>query len=105
MHKLDTKQRFRGALIGLAVGDALGSSVEFQASGTFEPVGDITGGGVFGLPAGAWTDDTSMALCLADSPIEMKIVKEMVDPSSGHHEPSKSEAALYLSAFAHSNRL
>lgn len=59
--------RFRGALLGLAVGDALGTTVEFAPRGSFAPVTDIVGGGPFGLPAGAWTDDTSMALCLADS--------------------------------------
>ena len=59
-------------MLGLAVGDALGTTVEFKAPGTFEPVTDVTGGGPFRLPAGAWTDDTSMALCLADSLIELE---------------------------------
>lgn len=62
--------RFRGALLGLAIGDALGTTVEFAAPGTFAPVTDMVGGGPFGLPAGAWTDDTSMALCLAESLVE-----------------------------------
>jgi len=62
--------RFRGALLGLAVGDALGTTVEFKQPGTFEPVTDIVGGGQFSLPVGAWTDDTSMALCSAHSLIE-----------------------------------
>ena len=35
--------------------------------GTFEPITDIVGGGPFGLEPGQWTDDTSMALCLAES--------------------------------------
>jgi ADP-ribosyl-[dinitrogen reductase] hydrolase len=61
------RDRFRGALVGLAVGDALGTSVEFKPPGMFPPVTDMVGGGPFGLPPGAWTDDTSMALCLADS--------------------------------------
>ena len=61
------RDRFRGALRGLAVGDALGTTVEFKPSGTFERVTDMVGGGPFGLPVGAWTDDTSMALCLAES--------------------------------------
>src|SRR5688500_7370578 len=60
-------ERFRGALLGLAAGDAVGTTVEFQPPGTFERVTDMVGGGPFGLPAGAWTDDTSMALCLAES--------------------------------------
>ncbi len=62
--------RVRGALIGLAVGDALGTTLEFRSPGTFEPLTDLVGGGPFGLPAGAWTDDTSMALCLAESLVE-----------------------------------
>jgi ADP-ribosyl-[dinitrogen reductase] hydrolase len=64
------RDRFRGALIGLAVGDALGTTIEFKPPGTFTPVTDITGGGPFDLPKGAWTDDTSMALCLAESLVE-----------------------------------
>ena len=65
-----TLDRYRGALLGLAVGDALGAAVEFSRPGTFEPVTGMRGGGPFGLPPGYWTDDTSMALCLAESLIE-----------------------------------
>jgi len=61
---------FRGALLGLACGDAVGTAVEFRAPGTFEPVTDMLGGGPFGLRPGQWTDDTSMALCLAESLVE-----------------------------------
>jgi ADP-ribosyl-[dinitrogen reductase] hydrolase len=64
--------RFQGALFGLAVGDALGTSVEFLPRDTFPPVTDMVGGGVFELTAGQWTDDTSMALCLADSLISCR---------------------------------
>ena len=66
------RDRFRGALLGLAVGDAVGTTVEFKPPGTFEPVRDMVGGGPFDLPAGAWTDDTSMALCLAESLVETR---------------------------------
>src|SRR4051812_32755409 len=66
------RDRFRGALVGLAVGDAVGTTVEFKPPGTFEPVRDMVGGGPFGLPAGGWTDDTSMALCLAESLVERR---------------------------------
>ena len=62
--------RHAGCLLGLAAGDALGTAVEFRPRGTFEPVVDITGGGPFKLQPGQWTDDTSMALCLAESLIE-----------------------------------
>lgn len=58
---------FRGALIGLAVGDALGTTNEFKNPGTFTPIKDIVGGGPFNLNAGQWTDDTSMAYALGQS--------------------------------------
>lgn len=63
-------ERFRGCLLGLAAGDALGTTLEFQKPGTFTPITDMVGGGPFSLPAGYWTDDTSLALCLAESLIE-----------------------------------
>ncbi|MDX1448714.1 MAG: ADP-ribosylglycohydrolase family protein [Acidimicrobiia bacterium] len=56
-----------GCLLGLAVGDALGAAVEFQPPGTFPPVTGMRDGGPHGLAAGEWTDDTAMALALADS--------------------------------------
>ena len=61
------EDRFRGCLLGLAVGDALGTTVEFRARGSFDPISDMLGGGPFNLKPGEWTDDTSMALCLASS--------------------------------------
>ncbi len=62
--------RFRGCLLGLAAGDAVGTTVEFSSRGTFKPVTDMVGGGPFRLDPGQWTDDTSMALCLAASLVE-----------------------------------
>jgi len=62
-----TLDRYRGCLLGLAAGDALGTTLEFQDPGTFAPLTDIVGGGPFDLRPGEWTDDTSMALCLAES--------------------------------------
>lgn len=64
---MNDQARYRGCLLGLACGDAVGTSVEFMPRGTFKPVDDMRGGGPFGLQAGEWTDDTSMALCLATS--------------------------------------
>lgn len=61
------KDKLMGAFIGLAVGDAIGTTVEFRERDTFAPVSDMVGKGPFNLPVGAWTDDTSMALCLAES--------------------------------------
>jgi len=63
-------ERYRGALLGLAIGDAVGTTLEFEPPGTFTPIDDMFGGGPFRLKAGEWTDDTSMALCLAESLIE-----------------------------------
>ena len=60
----------QGMLLGLAAGDAVGTTVEFQERGMFYPVKDMVGGGPFNLKKGEWTDDTSMALCLATSLIE-----------------------------------
>ena len=70
MSGIATLDRFRGCLLGLAAGDALGTTLEFKPPGTFEPIDDMVGGGPFGLEPGQWTDDTSMALCLATSLIE-----------------------------------
>jgi ADP-ribosyl-[dinitrogen reductase] hydrolase len=62
--------RYRGCLLGLAVGDALGTTLEFKPPGSFMPITNMIGGGPFNLKPGQWTDDTSMALCLAESLIE-----------------------------------
>lgn len=59
--------RYRGCLLGLACGDAVGTTVEFSPRDSFPPVTDMVGGGPFQLEPGRWTDDTSMALCLATS--------------------------------------
>lgn len=66
------RERFRGSLLGLAVADAVGTTLEFKRPGSFTPIDDMIGGGPFNLQAGQWTDDTSMALCLAASLIETR---------------------------------
>lgn len=65
-------ERYRGSLLGLATGDAVGTTLEFKPPGSFTPINDMVGGGPFKLKPGQWTDDTSMALCLAESLIEQK---------------------------------
>lgn len=65
-------ERYRGALLGLACGDAVGTTAEFQPRGSFQPLTDMIGGGPFHLKPGQWTDDTSMALCLAESLLSKK---------------------------------
>ena len=64
--------RYIGSLIGLAVGDALGAPIEFFKPGTFQPITHFGAGGMFKLNPGEFTDDTSMALCLAESLVRCK---------------------------------
>ena len=66
------RNRYRGALLGLAAGDALGTTLEFKPPGSFVSITDMVGGGPFNLKPGEWTDDRSMALCLAESLIEKR---------------------------------
>jgi ADP-ribosyl-[dinitrogen reductase] hydrolase len=70
------KDQALGAFVGLAVGDALGAPVEFKEPGEFGPVLDYARSYVWQIPAGYWTDDTSLAVCLAESIIH----KNTVDP-------------------------
>jgi len=70
MSALNLRSRARGALLGLAIGDALGTTLEFQGPGP-HGLTDMVGGGPFHLQAGQWTDDTSMALCLGASMAEL----------------------------------
>ena len=63
----DLVDRAVGALLGLAVGDAVGTTLEFSSRDTQPPLTDMVGGGPFQLKPGQWTDDTSMALALAYS--------------------------------------
>ena len=70
MSEAATRDRFRGCLLGLVAGDALGTTLEFKRPGSFEPIDDMVGGGPHRLQPGQWTDDTSMALCLATSLVE-----------------------------------
>lgn len=86
--------RARGALLGLAVGDAVGTTVEFMPRGCFEPVTDMVGGGPFRLRPGEWTDDTSMALCLADSLLE----KQGFDPVDQLERYTRWRREGYLSS-------
>lgn len=59
----DAKERMRGMLLGLAVGDALGVPVEFMRRGTFH-VTAMEGYGTHNQPPGTWSDDTSMTLAM-----------------------------------------
>jgi len=81
-----------GALLGLACGDAVGTTLEFKPPGTFEAITDMVGGGPFRLEPGEWTDDTSMALCLAESildtgslDLEDQLRRYLLWRDSGYH--------------------
>lgn len=64
---MELRDRYRGAIIGAAVADALGQPIEFEVPGSFPPVTGYQAGGTWNLPAGYWTDDTSLTICLAES--------------------------------------
>jgi ADP-ribosyl-[dinitrogen reductase] hydrolase len=72
MNMISLDERYLGCLLGLAAGDAVGTTLEFKPRGSFTPIIDMDGGGPFNLEAGQWTDDTSMALCLAHSLVYRK---------------------------------
>ncbi|KAK6500722.1 hypothetical protein TWF506_003486 [Arthrobotrys conoides] len=69
---ISLESRIKGGIVGVAVADALGGPVEFKRRGSFPRVTDFQENLTFGLPAGAWTDDTSMTLCLAKSLTDTK---------------------------------
>lgn len=91
---LSKVDRYRGALLGLAAGDALGTTLELSSPGTFEPLTDLVGGGPFALAPGQWTDDTSMALCLAESLVECR----GFDPGDQMHRYLRWYREGYLSS-------
>jgi ADP-ribosylglycohydrolase len=85
----EREDRFLGCLTGLAVGDAVGTTLEFRSPGTFKPIDDMVGGGPFDLEPGEWTDDTSMALCLAASLVEKRAfdpIDQLERYCRWHHE-------------------
>jgi ADP-ribosyl-[dinitrogen reductase] hydrolase len=61
------KDRAVGSLLGLAIGDAVGTTLEFRERDSYVHIDDMIGGGPFDLIAGQWTDDTATALALAES--------------------------------------
>jgi ADP-ribosyl-[dinitrogen reductase] hydrolase len=73
---MNTHDRAIASFLGLAIGDALGAPVEFKEPGEFDLVTDYRHSYVWNIPPGFWTDDTSMALCLAES----ILARNTVDP-------------------------
>ena len=68
----EKQNRYLGSMLGLAIGDALGAPVEFMPRDTFMPIKEYREGGKFNVSLGEYTDDTAMALCLAQSLIDCK---------------------------------
>ncbi|WP_205739089.1 ADP-ribosylglycohydrolase family protein [Vreelandella venusta] len=64
---MDELYRYLGSLLSLAAGDALGTTLEFCIRDQHPLHTEMRGGGVFNVAPGEWTDDTAMALCLAES--------------------------------------
>src|SRR6185503_16130299 len=64
MQPNSSPDRIAGVLLGLASGDALGAGYEFARPPTGDP--DMIGGGLGGWDRGEWTDDTQMAICIAE---------------------------------------
>lgn len=61
------RDRAIGAFLGLGTGDAVGTTLEFSPKPERDRLFDMVGGGPFELKPGQWTDDTAMALALAES--------------------------------------
>ena len=75
--KMTTK--IRSALFGIAVGDALGVPVEFNSREKMrkKPVTDMIGYGTYYQPPGTWSDDSSLAFCVAEALIDDNILYRM----------------------------
>jgi ADP-ribosylglycohydrolase len=65
-YSADIHNKFHGTILGVAEGDSMGVPLDFTFPGSFQPLNDMIGGGPFNLDPGMWTDDTSLALCLAE---------------------------------------
>ena len=61
------RRKAKGMLWGLVVGDAFGSPIQFSGRDSHPWITEMVACPVFNLPAGYWTDDGSMAMCIMDS--------------------------------------
>jgi len=64
------RDRYRGLLLGLALGDALAAPAQHRRPGSFTRIGDLIGGGPYDLPRGAWSDDAAVPLIIVESLVE-----------------------------------
>jgi ADP-ribosylglycohydrolase len=88
------RERYLGSLLGLACGDAMGATLQFKRPGQFSAITDLQGGGYWQLPRGAWTDDTAMTLCVAES----LLAKEGFDAADQLRRHRRWQREGYLSS-------
>ena len=69
MINAEKNDRIRGMLWGLIVGDCLGSPVQFMEMDSFPKVTEMIPCSNFNTPAGYWTDDSALALCIMESAV------------------------------------
>jgi|AGFT01.1.fsa_nt_gi ADP-ribosylglycohydrolase len=94
--------RTQGCLMGLAVGDAVGTTLEFKER-DYENITDMVGGGPFQLDPGQWTDDTSMALCLGYALLENYDVNDIQDSIKWSEEQLINYVDWYKNGYCSSN--
>ena len=98
----DKLNRSKGCLMGLAVGDAVGTTLEFKER-DYENVTDMVGGGPFKLEPGQWTDDTSMALCLGYALLKNYNVNDVQDSIKWSEAQLDNYVDWYKNGYCSSN--
>ena len=73
--------KIKSALLGVAIGDALGVPVEFKPRSYLQkqPVKDMIGYGSHNQPLGTWSDDSSLTFCLVESLITGYDLKDLAN--------------------------
>ncbi|MDO5554228.1 MAG: ADP-ribosylglycohydrolase family protein [Planctomycetia bacterium] len=70
--KKEIRDRMKGLFWGLVVGDCLGSPIQFTTKDGHATITDMVPCKTFHTPAGHWTDDSSLAFCIADSYVRLE---------------------------------
>ncbi len=72
IERIERIEKIVGGILGVVTGDALGLPVQFLSRDEVKSnsVTGMRGGGAFNTPAGTWSDDSSLTLCLAESLVE-----------------------------------
>ena len=95
------RDRYRGMLLGLALGDAVAAPAQHRRPGTFTRIGDLSGGGPFELPRGAWTDDAAVPLIIAESLVEADgLDRRDVDRRLGAWQPIRRRSSTRPASIA-----